>query len=322
MKKVAIILFLFSFNLFSQDLKKVDKIIKSYPYINSIEKLAKKIDYDFNTKIEKIRATYTWLALNIEYYKEQKKTLDAPQYILYSDKRDLERRLKILKKNKNEKIISNTFTTRRGLCEGYALIFNKICDLLNIENQLIKGFVKTNPYEISYIPKNKNHIWNAVKLNNNWMFFDATFGAGYVLNGKWTHKLESFYFNIKKENLNQSHFPSEQKWLIHMNQKPLKLFSEKPVFSIPFLLTKAKLLSHKEGEIITNKREKIILKIKGLNPDIEISYSYAMEQNYQIAFSRNYSSYRKIVLNSPNKSANLNIYFNSKLALQYKVLVQ
>ena len=55
MKKITLLLFIFSFNLFSQDLKKVDKIIYSYHSITSAEQLAKRIDYDFKTDLEKLK---------------------------------------------------------------------------------------------------------------------------------------------------------------------------------------------------------------------------------------------------------------------------
>ena len=69
MKKIALIflMFYFTLNLFSQDLERVDKIIVSYQQPKSVKELANRINYDFKTKIEKIRAIYTWIALNIEY---------------------------------------------------------------------------------------------------------------------------------------------------------------------------------------------------------------------------------------------------------------
>ena len=57
MKKCLLYFFLLPFFIFSQNSKldKVDKIIYSYMPVNSIEELAKRIDYDFPTKEEKTR---------------------------------------------------------------------------------------------------------------------------------------------------------------------------------------------------------------------------------------------------------------------------
>lgn len=177
--KILIFLFLFTtLTISSQDLSKVDKVIKSYPYLSSIEELAKKIDFSFNTDLEKAKAAYTWLTLNIVYYKEETSLLKAPESIFYTSKEDLEYRMKWLRRTSDNKVISETFKNRKGVCEGYALIFSKICDLLSIENELIKGYVKILPKQIGSLAKNKNHIWNTVKINGNWVLLDVTFGVG------------------------------------------------------------------------------------------------------------------------------------------------
>lgn len=64
----------------------VDKIMYSYSNINSIEELTKRIDYDFKTNIEKARALYTWISLNIRYKLKNPYLLETPKvYRVFSD---------------------------------------------------------------------------------------------------------------------------------------------------------------------------------------------------------------------------------------------
>jgi transglutaminase/protease-like cytokinesis protein 3 len=323
--KILIFLFLFTtLTISAQDLSKVDKLIKSYPYVSSIEELAKKIDFGFNTDLEKAKAAYTWLTLNIVYFKEETSLLKAPEYIFYTSKEDLEYRMKWIRKTNNNKVISETFKNRKGICLGYALIFNKICDLLSIENQLIKGYVKTLPKQIGSLAKNKNHIWNTVKINGNWVLLDVTFGVGasFMVNHKSQAELNNTYFNIDKEKLNLTHYPSEKKWLDFMEQKPLKQFCDEPIFDTTFLSSNAKLISHKEGVILVDTKKKIQLKVENLNFYTKISYSYNGNRKAKKPAIYNYNSHTEIVINNPLKNSILNIYFDSVLAIQYKVVVK
>ena len=62
MKKYTLLLLLFPFIISAQDFTMVDNVVKSaYKNVTSIENLAKRIDYDFKTDVEKTRAVFTWL---------------------------------------------------------------------------------------------------------------------------------------------------------------------------------------------------------------------------------------------------------------------
>ena len=318
MKNIVFVLILISSSLFSQKLSDVEEAINSYTNITSIEELALKIDSDFNSDLEKVKAIYTWLALNIDYDLGNPRLLKAPDVFFYTSEENLKRR----KKSINKLLVLKVFETRKAVCKGYALTFKKICDILNIENELIKGYVKTSPFDILFIPKNKNHIWNAIKINNKWLYLDVTFGAGYISNLRWQRKLEPFYFDIKEEDLILSYYPSEKKWIELLDQKTLEVFSNKPIYNTPYFSSEAKLISPLVGEITTQKKKKITLKLFGLKPNTRILYSYSKENIYKEAFYKDRTTFSEIVLKSPKEDTNLNIYFNNELALQYKVVVK
>ncbi len=318
MKKITLLLFIFSFNLFSQDLKKVDKIIYSYHSITSAEQLAKRIDYDFKTDLEKLKAIYTWTALNIAYYEEKTLLLTAPRIVVYTDESDLKRR----EIRKNKKLLLEAFTTRKAVCTGYALTVKKMCDLLNLENELVKGYARVNTRDIEYLPEDKNHVWNAVKIDNKWVFMDVTFGSGYLVNGNWKPELNNYFFNIPIKNLKKTHYPSKKKWLDLMEQNSLKEFSYNPVFYNPFFISKAKLISPLDGKINIKGNKKIVLNLKDIKYSTKISYSYNKDIYTKDIKTLKSEDYKKIIIKSPNKDSDLNIYFNNQLALQYRVVVK
>ncbi|MGK4568754.1 hypothetical protein [Flavobacterium sp. 3HN19-14] len=64
---IALIVFL-GFNANAQDFQKVDGLVKTYPKsFSSPDDLAIRINEDFTRDDEKVRAIYTWMALNIAY---------------------------------------------------------------------------------------------------------------------------------------------------------------------------------------------------------------------------------------------------------------
>lgn len=317
MKKTALFLLILFLNTnsFSQKLKKVDKIIFSYMKAKSIEGLAKRIDYDFDTEIEKVRAIYTWIALNIEYDMYSERLLKTPEFIIYSSGFDLER----AKKQKEQYLINKAFKNRKGVCHENALLFNKLCNLINIKNELIYGYSKSSVDYIGIIPKNKNHVWNAVKIKTDWLLFDVTYGSGYVYNNVWQRKVNLEYFNIKKEKLRLTHFPAKKYWQLFLKQKPLNVFCYEPFYENAFLKYKIEILGPKIGEIKVNTNNRIHLKIKKPEDINNIKYSFSYDDKIRIPLIKNKKHFTDVYFKNPNKDTNLYIYIENELALSYKI---
>lgn len=318
MKKIILLFSIFFCyqNLFSQDFNKVDNQVQNYKFIRSANQLAQRIDSDFNSDIEKVRAIYTWVTLNIKYYNPKANTflLKDPQTIIYYNEDDLKRRLKLI----DEEIVRETFLTKKGICNNIALVINKVCNLLEIENELIKGFVKSTANEINIIPKYKNHIWNSIKINNNWIFIDATYGISWD-NILLKSKSNYAYFNISKEKLRLTHYPSKNKWIKLMEQTPLNTFSQLPIFSDKFFNYNSVLISPKNGTI-NSVNKKVTITIKNLNPSTVINYKY----DGRFALKKPIIVYNKphteIIIAKPEKGKILTLYFDNIEVLTYNVI--
>lgn len=320
MKKLIFIFFISTYSLSSQTnkLTDVDKIIYSYSNIDSIEELTQKIDYDFKTNKEKIRAVFTWIALNIGYEMKNPNLLKIPKtYFVFGDY-DLKRKLKLEK----EKTLRNTFKQRNGVCEGYALLFRKICTQLNIKNELIHGYVRGSIDKIGFVPTGKNHVWNAVKINNEWIFIDTTWAAGYIHNNVWRQQLNPSYFDIDKKKLKLTHYPSDTYWLNYLNQKTLKDFCYQPMITTVFIDSKAELVLPNQGIIKTLKNKSFKLNFKNLNPKTQIHYRLGNIGKIRTPSSKKKNLITSIKVNGIDKNNVLHIYFNNNLALSYKVEVE
>ena len=173
---VLFISLLLSFSVFSQNLKGVDFIVSNYPEFENIDELSNKIKKDFTTDIERVRASYTWIANNIRY---DVNFLITPKNIFYTSEKDLEeQKIKIIKQRAN-----STFNSKKGICYDYASLFSEICKNMNIKSEIISGFAKNKVTATNKTPTLvNNHAWNKVIINNRPYLIDTTWSVTIIPN--------------------------------------------------------------------------------------------------------------------------------------------
>ncbi len=78
---------------YSQDYTHVDNLVKRYPNsLNSIDAIGKQILKDFTTDEDKVKAAFTWTAINIEYnVYETNPFRTSSEIITYYSEYDLKR---------------------------------------------------------------------------------------------------------------------------------------------------------------------------------------------------------------------------------------
>ncbi|MEE3999564.1 transglutaminase domain-containing protein [Tenacibaculum sp. FZY0031] len=310
MKKILILFILFNNISFSQISK--NNNLTPYHQVKSTKQLAQLINHNFNSDMEKAKFLFSWLTSNIRFYSSSNNsTLKEPKLIVYYNDDDLKRRRKII----NDKIAEKTILSKEGVCLGISITFKKVCDLLNIENELIKGYTKTSPDDIGNKPKFKNHAWNAVKINNEWILVDATYGIKF--DSELLKQVPNFnYFNISKEKIRLTHYPSTKKWLDYINQAPLNSFSHLPMVWEPFLESNAKIVSPINGKLNSNKN--IFITLKNLASNTNITYKYKQDIHAKNPSVTNNGAYTNIAIDKI-KPGVLTLYFNNKSALSYLI---
>ena len=277
MKQLFFLLLFTITSISAQNYLAIDSKIKTYPKLITADKLASKIAIDFNSDEEKVRAIFTWLSFNIRYdledfYNPKQKRIR----FRYKDEADKQIKIKAIKDN----IVKETLLKRKGVCEGYAQTFSKICSLLNIENEVIKGYVRNSYNDIGKIKNRTNHAWNAVKINNKWLYIDATWAAGAVTNGKWKRSFNDYFFNIPKEKYFFTHFPEDVTWQIRVKRMPLATFFKQPIYTSLFLKKEYKLLKPTSGIVHRKTDGTISFTIKNVSASQSIycgftGYKYA-----------------------------------------------
>ncbi|WP_439130406.1 transglutaminase domain-containing protein [Polaribacter sp.] len=318
MKQVLFFLFI-STALFSQNYDKVDAKVLNYPRFSNVEELAKQIDNDFTLDAEKARAAFFWLAKNIRYnLKEYYNPKQRYYSFRYSSEAEKVQKLQAIK----DKLVETTFRNKTGVCEEYAQSFKKICDLLGIESQVIKGYVRNSAREIGQIPNTTNHAWNAVKLNEKWVILDATWAAGFERNGKWIRQFNNYFFDMPKTKIFKTHFPDDSIWVLRFGRMTLQEFYKQPIYDDSFLQRNTELLTPKSGIITLKSSENIVLKFKNLNTENIIFYTLKGNRYSQKPIITTKNGITTLNIINPNRNSDLTLYINKESALRFKIKTQ
>ena len=229
--RIVTLVFLFSFycvvaqrsDFKETSFAKADRIAESFKSkrLYELNKITLNLTKDLNTDVEKVRAIYKWICLNI-----------ASDFRLYT-KNERKRKkykndsLKLAAWNSELKrdLFSKLLKRKKTICTGYAYLFKAMCDVIDIENKMVYGFGRT-PDIVSFDADYPNHTWNAVKLNNKWYLCDATWAAGtsYPDDNRFIFKYNDGYFLTPPKLFIANHYPIQSEFALLGNNIPT--FSE------------------------------------------------------------------------------------------------
>jgi transglutaminase/protease-like cytokinesis protein 3 len=181
--------FSFSTNQPDTSIVNIPKKINDVRLVNPdefIRQLALYIKKDKNNDFRIVKKIHDWIALNIRY--------DAKSY---------------LSGNIPFQGYYNALASGMAVCAGYANLFKRICDELNIDCEEISGYARGYSYSLfddEIITS--NHAWNMVKIYDNWYLIDCTWDSGYLDGTRQVQKYKTDYLFIKPERMIYSHFPN------------------------------------------------------------------------------------------------------------------
>lgn len=248
MKKAFFFYLLLPFYVFSQDYNRVDATIQLYPEtVASSEELSKFIARDFLTEEEQVRAIYSWKITNIAYHPEEYKKFD------YTFKNFRERNQK--EEKTRSKIIARTLQNGIAVYEGYAFVFEKLCNDLGIENYLIQGDTKTHFIDIGR-DFNKNTAW--VEGNTD-------FGIGEFIEYCFDFSEMEEYkgdLGINRIILANGYKKNKLTWKNNSRVKQLKVYLNDRPYAILNLLDSFEIQTIEMGEIKFPANKETILKFE------------------------------------------------------------
>ena len=151
------------------------------------EMIKDKIKYSMN-KAECAYFVYKWIAQNIEY---------NCNYIIEEE-------------SSTEIIL--TYNEGKGGAIGITGLFNRLCELLNVDSNIITGLTKITTYNKTHLIDIKDYAWNSVFINKEYYLIDLIRGAGYCSRKRFYKSQNDKYFGINPKDSIRVRFPNKKKW--------------------------------------------------------------------------------------------------------------
>lgn len=144
-----------------------------------------------------------------------------------------------------------TFSTRSGVCEGYARLFVALCHAVGMEAEMVPGYSKGfAPDEDKSQP---DHAWNAVKIDGKWVLLDPTWGSGHIDQGKdFVAEFSRDWFETPPDQFVATHLPEDPRWQLRSPAMTSSDFFAQPSLSNRYFDYGLTLLSHPKGKISTD----------------------------------------------------------------------
>ncbi|MEN2487428.1 transglutaminase domain-containing protein [Flavobacterium sp. B11] len=272
-KKIALIFFLLNIIsvhfAFSQKISEVDKIVAKYPKsFDSTEKLADKIEKDFDSDYDRARAIYSWIAFNIRY--DYNAYLNPPrtQGFSYSSEAEKQRKIKQL----NDNLIQKAFKSKKAVCEGFTALYQHLASLMGIKCEIIRGDSKISVRDIGRKTTSSNHAWNIVLIDKKWRLIDVTWGQGYYdsSKGRMVNDFNPAYFDTDPDYFFAKHFPDSGTFL--GNRLSKDDFLNGPLIYNTTVEKDYKIKSPDSGIIEARNGDKITVEIKNVSKSNQVFY--------------------------------------------------
>jgi hypothetical protein len=260
--------------------KNIDRYARFTPaeFKQSINLLARYLIDGAENDEQIVRAFYVWIAENISY--------------------DIQNFLRHQYPDQSPEAVLNR---GNAVCDGYANLFKRFCDIANISCVKIVGFSKGYGKKSKIIPEEPNHAWNGVQVNEQWHLIDVTWASGYIHNRKFIKHFSEYYFFTDPAELIFSHFPQNYRHQLLLIPKSKEEFLNQMLLSSEWFEYGLQVVSHNSSMITAKHPLTITIKSP---PNVLLSAKLILankELNDQHTFVQKKDSLNEISILFPKK---------------------
>lgn len=316
------VLFLISCFAFSNEYASIDQKVKNYPAFKKVHDLGYRIQNDFSTDEERVRAAFVWITQNMVYEKPYDDIFRTGQRISYqseSGRQDQIRRVVL-------DWIEKAFIARKGVCIEYSLILNELCLQFGLPSKVIVGVAKTDIRFVKGEQTFKNHTWNAVQLDGVWKLMDPTWASGHLdlVGNKFIRKQLDHYYFTKPEEFIKHHYPNNAEWQLLDDPVDIKQFFSAPIFFPDFFGKGIELSPKTKGIFSISSKDANYIYFDQLPKDHGMYYLVHGEGEYRrMGFKKgkgkSYMSKIKLNKNLHKNHDLLTVFLEDKPILNFKI---
>lgn len=169
----------------------IDKHARNVPYYytNEPQTLVNYLIKPAKNEWQKVRAIFIWITDNVTY--------DVDSYI--NNKVTFEK-CKAM----------NVFLTRKGVCSGYANLFEFLCGFAELDCKVVQGYAKGVGHYYGKVYNNINHAWNVIEIDGQMHLFDVTWASGYYEYESFNKKINEFWWDTPPAKFITTHFAEDR----------------------------------------------------------------------------------------------------------------
>lgn len=180
--------------------------------------LSAQLTANLGDNTEKVRAIFSWITKNIAYHTRPKNFNGvigpASRRFIKGEESDAEEEdenAPLLPLN--DRVAATVIKRRTAVCDGYARLFQSMCEYAGVRSVIIPGFARNAAVK----PLRKfmvNHYWNAVYIDSSWRLLDVTWASGYIsgATGEFVREYDAHYFFTPPVLFAKDHFPADPAW--------------------------------------------------------------------------------------------------------------
>lgn len=204
------------------NLSSVDSFAITVKYKNDLSALTLELTNSYPDQLLKARAIFKWITENIgydyKYYNKYYYKDKEPKTYKCKDDEDCAAKQMAWEIN----YINNILQKKKAVCQGYSMLFKKMCDIAGLKSEIVPGYVRTEYYQVG-TAGTLDHAWNTVWIDSTYYLLDATWAAGgcgededgKLLNFK--KKFNNYYWLTPAADFARNHFPQNNKWVFLPN---------------------------------------------------------------------------------------------------------
>lgn len=261
--------------------KTIDSLAKTVVYKNDIRLLSYDLTKNYTTDLDKARAIFIWITDNIAY-----------DYKLANKDKSKRNNFKCKKGNCDveyakweDNYLKKVVSKQKGVCNGYARLFKKLCDHAGIQGNVVYGYTKDEPGQIGKMGI-LDHDWNVMLIAGKYYYLDATWAAGNSSrdrNGKlegFRKNYDDYYWLTPIEKLSRNHFPKDSAYIKHRNYARAKEDYKNTAYIRSSSMNEIDIISPNSGIIEAKAGDTLHFEIKNIKI---VSYIQAVSnlENYK-----------------------------------------
>jgi Transglutaminase-like domain len=275
----------------------VDSFATTVKYKGDLDSLTKKLTDPYSKQLFKARAIFKWITENIgydyKYFNRHNYIGKDPKTYRCRDSIDCEAKKLAWETN----YIQNVLRKKKAVCDGYSMLFKKMCDIAGLRSEVIPGYSRTEYYQVG-TSGSLDHAWNSIWIDSTYYLLDATWAAGGCVennDGKllfFLKRFNDYYWLTPPEDFARNHYPENPIWTLIPNYTK-EQFAANPYFK-PAELSNIKLITPKSGVVNAKKGDTIHFKLNYLKRFRDLQINSNVFRNPDIWVSDNISG-RKII---------------------------